>query len=66
MSSKLFRIKGEINKAHFFEPMMFNKLVAAVNQEHAMEQVYAELGSKHRAKRFQIKVHSIEQLESEE
>lgn len=66
MSSKLFRIKGEINKAHFFEPMTFNKLVTAVKQEHAMEHVYTELGSKHRAKRFQIKVHSIEQVESEE
>jgi large subunit ribosomal protein LX len=66
LSSKLFRIKGEINKAHFFEPMTFNKLVTAVKQEHAMEQVYTELGSKHRAKRFQIKVHSIEQVESEE
>lgn len=59
---KLFRIKGEINKHHFFEPMLFNMVVAAVKKEHAMEKIFAELGSRHRAKRFQIKVNSIEEV----
>jgi large subunit ribosomal protein LX len=66
LSAKVFRVKGEINKAHFFEPMTFNKLVTAVKQEHALEKVYSELGSKHRAKRYQIKVHSVEQEDSKE
>jgi large subunit ribosomal protein LX len=59
---RLFRIKGEINKQHFFEPMIFNKVVVAMKKEHAMEKIYSELGSKHRAKRFQIKVNSIEEV----
>lgn len=58
-SNKLYRIRGEINKKHFYEPLKFNKLVVAVKEEHALERVYAELGSRHRAKRFQITIESI-------
>jgi large subunit ribosomal protein LX len=42
--------------------MTFNLLVIAVKQEHAIEKIFAELGSRHRAKRFQIKVKSIEEV----
>jgi large subunit ribosomal protein LX len=62
---KTFRVKGEIIKQHFFEPMTFNILVVAVKQEHAIEKIYAELGSRHRAKRFQIKIKSIEEVTEE-
>ena len=57
--SKTYRIKGKIMKKHFFEPLLFNSLVVAVKEEHAIERVYTELGSRHRATRTQIDIQSI-------
>lgn len=57
--SKAYRVKGEIMKRHFFEPLTFNKLISAAKEEHAVERIYAEMGSRHRAKRTQIKIQSI-------
>ena len=34
--------------------------------EHAVEKVYAEIGSKHRVKRFQIKISKVEEVPLEE
>jgi large subunit ribosomal protein LX len=61
MNVKQFRIKGEINKEKFFEPLTFNKVISASKKEQALEKVYSEMGSRHRAKRFQITIHSIEE-----
>lgn len=66
MSVKEFRIRGEIIKEKFFEPLTFNKVVAASKKEHALEKIYSEMGSRHRAKRFQITIHSIEEEKPEE
>ena len=57
---KVFRVIGEINKPNL--ETSFNKEVIAEKKEHAIEKVYAELGSKHRVKRFQIKLISIEEV----
>jgi large subunit ribosomal protein LX len=64
--SKLYRIQGEIMKKHFFEPLTFNKLVSATKEEHAIERIYAELGSRHRAKRHEINITSVSEEEQEE
>ena len=63
--SRVYRVKGEIMKRHFFEPLTFNKLVKATKEEHAIERIYAEMGSRHRAKRNEVKIESIteEQVE---
>jgi large subunit ribosomal protein LX len=61
---KIFRITGEIRKPNL--ETSFKKEVVAVKPEHAVEKVYSELGSKHRAKRFQIKILSIEEIKPEE
>ena len=53
-------------KRHFFEPLTFDKLVPASKEEHALERIYAELGSRHRAKRYEIKITSISEEEQEE
>ena len=63
--SKTFRVTGEINKKQFFTPMTFNREIQAVKSEHAVERVYAEMGSRHRAKRIQITILSVEEVESE-
>ncbi len=66
MSVKQYRIKGEINKKKFFEPLIFDKVVVANKKKHAIEKIYMEMGSRHRAKRFQITIKFVEEEKSEE
>ena len=66
MSVKTFRVQGEIMKKHFFEPLTFNILVAATKEDHALERIYTELGSRHRAKRHEISITSVSEEEQEE
>jgi len=60
---RIYRVTGEIHKSRLFEPMRFSKEVAATKREHAVERIYAEMGSRHRAKRREIKVLKVEELE---
>lgn len=57
---KVFRVTGEIRKPNL--ETAFRKEVIAEKPEHALEKVYAELGSKHRVKRFHIKIVSVEEV----
>jgi large subunit ribosomal protein LX len=61
---KVFRVLGEIRKPNLQTP--FKKEVIALKPEHAVEKVYAELGSKHRVRRFQIKIDKVEEVPPEE
>ena len=61
---KVFRVIGEIRKPNFQTD--FRKEVRALKPEDAKEKVYMELGSKHRVKRFQIKIVKVEQISLEE
>jgi large subunit ribosomal protein LX len=61
---KVFRVTGEINKPNLKTP--FVKELVVNKPEHAVEKVYAEIGSKHRAKRFQIKILNVEEIPNEE
>jgi large subunit ribosomal protein LX len=61
---KVFRVTGEIRKSNLKTP--FRKEVMAVKPEHAVEKIYCELGSKHRVKRFHIKIASVEEIPPEE
>jgi len=61
---KVFRVTGEINKPKLKTP--FAKEVIVDKPEHAVEKVYAEIGSKHRVKRFQIKIVNVEEVPVEE
>ena len=61
---KVFRVMGEIRKPNL--KTTFRKEVVAVKPEHAVEKVYAELGSKHRVKRFYIKIVSVEEVPPQE
>jgi large subunit ribosomal protein LX len=61
---KVFRVTGEIRKPNL--KTSFRKEVMAVKPEHAVEKVYCELGSKHRVKRFHIKITSVEEIPPEE
>ncbi len=57
---KVFRVTGEIKKPNL--KTTFKKEVIAVKAEHAVEKVYTELGSKHRVKRFHIRIASVEEV----
>ncbi|MCW4052415.1 MAG: 50S ribosomal protein L18Ae [Candidatus Bathyarchaeota archaeon] len=61
---KVFRITGKIAKPNFKTD--FKKEVRATKPENAREKIYKELGSKHRAKRFHIKISKIEEITPEE
>ena len=61
---KVFRVVGEIQKPNL--KTSFRKEVIALEPEHAVEKVYTELGSRHRVKRFHIKIASVEEVSVEE
>jgi len=61
---KVFRVIGEIRKPNFQTD--FRKEIRALKPEEAVERIYMELGSKHRAKRFQIKIIKVEEVKPEE
>jgi large subunit ribosomal protein LX len=61
---KVFRVIGEIKKPNYQTD--FRKEVRATKPEDAVETVYAEIGSKHRVKRFQIKIINVEEVPPEE
>jgi large subunit ribosomal protein LX len=64
--TKKFRVAGRIDKPNLYEVITFNKEIAAAKEAHAVEKIYAEMGSRHRAKRFQIKINSVEEVVPEE
>jgi large subunit ribosomal protein LX len=61
---KVFKVTGEISKPNLRTP--FAKEVLAEKSEHAVEKVYAEIGSKHRVSRHHIKIVNVEEIPTEE
>ena len=61
---KVFRVTGEINKPNL--QTSFAKEVVVAKPEHAVEKVYAEIGSQHRVKRFHIKILNVEEISPDE
>ncbi|MFQ5758357.1 MAG: 50S ribosomal protein L18Ae [Candidatus Bathyarchaeia archaeon] len=61
---KVFRVTGEIIKPNL--QTSFHKEIRAVKPEEVVERIYKELGSRHRAKRFQIKIHNIKEIKPDE
>jgi large subunit ribosomal protein LX len=61
---KVFKVTGKIMKPNL--KTSFRKEIVAAKSEHAVEKVYAELGSRHRVKRFHIKITSVEEIPVEQ
>jgi large subunit ribosomal protein LX len=61
---KVFRVSGEIRKPNF--QTEFRKEVRSLKPEDAVEKVYMEIGSKHRVKRFQMRISKVEEIGAEE
>lgn len=64
MSVKSFKITGifKNNKADY---QNFVKNIRALKKEDAIEQIYRDIGSNHKAKRVNIKIKSIEEIEEQ-
>lgn len=60
---KKFKISGEIKKGQTKIPFAveFN----ALKEEHALQRLYAEMGSRHRARRFEIKIMKVQASQDE-
>ena len=61
---KIFKVIGRITKPNF--ETNFEKEVRALKPEHAIEKVCMELGSKHKVKRFHIKILNVKEIKPEE
>jgi large subunit ribosomal protein LX len=61
---KAFKVTGEINKPKLNTP--FVRELLADKSEHAVEKVYAEIGSRHRVKRCHITIKSVKEISVEE
>jgi large subunit ribosomal protein LX len=61
---KAFKVTGEISKPNLMTP--FVKEVLADKNEHAVEKVYAEIGSKHRVKRCHIKITDVQEISADQ
>jgi large subunit ribosomal protein LX len=61
---KIFRVSGRIAKPNW--KTSFEKEVRALKPEEAVETIYTDLGSKHRAKRFQIKIDTVKEIKPED
>ncbi len=61
---KTFKVTGTINKPRLSTP--FARELLAEKSEHAVEKVYAEIGSRHRVRRHHIKIISSEELSADQ
>ena len=64
MSSKVWRVAGEYKKKK--RTFTFTKEMIALNESHVRERVFSDLGSRHRVKRREIEITTIEEIKPEE
>ena len=64
MNVKIFRVEGVIIKPRSVMP--FSKEVRALKMEDAVEKIYANFGSQHKAKRVHIKISSVNEISLKE
>jgi large subunit ribosomal protein LX len=61
---KAYRVTGEINKPRL--STLFVRELLADKSEHAVEKVYAEIGSRHRVKRYHIKITGSQEISADQ
>lgn len=57
---KTFRITGEIKKPT--GNIKFSKELNGLGKDHVVDTLYSQLGSKHKAKRFEITIAKVEEV----
>lgn len=65
---KVYRITGYMLIAHDKQPtwQKFTQEVTAISEREALEKVYSLLGSRHKLKRYHIKISEIKTISPEE
>jgi large subunit ribosomal protein LX len=58
---KTFEITGYIKKSG--RKITFAKNLKALKKSDALEKIYSEIGSRHKAKRFDVKVTNVKEME---
>ena len=61
---KTFRITGEVKKPRTTIP--FSLEMRATKEQEAIEKIYTDMGSRHKARRLEIKLKKIEELKTGE
>ena len=61
---KVFKVTGKISKPNLATP--FVKELMADKSEHAVEKVYAEIGSRHRVKRCHITISDVREISADQ
>jgi large subunit ribosomal protein LX len=61
---KTFRIKGEVKKPRTTIPFVLE--LRAMKEQDAIDRVYTDMGSRHKARRLEIKLEKIEELKTSE
>jgi len=61
---KAFKVTGQISKPRLKTP--FARELLADKSEHAVEKVYAEIGSRHRVKRCHIKIIEVKEISADQ
>ena len=59
---KTFRITGEVKKPRTTIP--FSIEMRATKEQEAIERIYTDLGSRHKARRLEIKLKNIEEVKT--
>jgi large subunit ribosomal protein LX len=57
---KLYKITGNLRKRG--ENLPFTKEIRALKKEHALQSLYADMGSRHKARKFQIAIKTVEEI----
>jgi large subunit ribosomal protein LX len=61
---KTFKITGEVKKPRTMIPFALE--LRATKKQDAIERVYTEMGSRHKARRLEIKLQKVEELKTSE
>lgn len=64
MSSKVWRVTGEYTKKK--RTFTFRKEMIALKESHVRERIFSDLGSRHRVKRREIEIQTVEEIKPEE
>jgi large subunit ribosomal protein LX len=62
--TKAYKVTGRISKPRLNTP--FVRELLADKSDHAVEKVYAEIGSRHRVKRYHIKITEVKEVTADE
>lgn len=61
---KLYRITGNLRKRG--DKLPFKKDIRALKKEEAVQYLYSDMGSRHKARKFEIAIENVEEIREQE